>query len=282
MAETIREKLQVVDGSSNDERIALEGEGGENGGGAIRVHNSEGLRTVLLTADFCNLVLGNDDGGGEFPGIYLVGQDGDLAVRLEGSTEGGLLGLKTESDWETIHLNGRSCDVRLGGGGRDADVFLKNAADEKTIHLDGAAGDVKLLGADCAEYFEVAETAEGVDPGTVMVSEGDGALRPSREAYDRRVVGVLSGAGDLAPGILLGHRETERRRAALAVTGTVYCNVDAREDPVGAGDLLTSSATPGHAMKATDPREAFGAVIGKALQPLESGTGLVPILVALQ
>jgi hypothetical protein len=35
-------------------------------------------------------------------------------------------------------------------------------------------------------------------------------------------------------------------------------------------------------MKATDVSRAFGSVIGKAMRPLESGSGLVPVLVALQ
>jgi hypothetical protein len=35
-------------------------------------------------------------------------------------------------------------------------------------------------------------------------------------------------------------------------------------------------------MKVTDPTRAFGAVIGKALRPLDRGTGLVPLLIALQ
>jgi hypothetical protein len=45
---------------------------------------------------------------------------------------------------------------------------------------------------------------------------------------------------------------------------------------------LTTSDTPGHAMKATDPNRAFGAVVGKALRPLDKGSGLIPILIALQ
>jgi hypothetical protein len=48
------------------------------------------------------------------------------------------------------------------------------------------------------------------------------------------------------------------------------------------GDLLTTSDTPGHAMKTIDPLKAFGAVIGKALTPMDAGRGLIPILVALQ
>ena len=64
--------------------------------------------------------------------------------------------------------------------------------------------------------------------------------------------------------------------------GKVYCKVDANYSSVEVGDLLTSSATPGHAMKALDPLKAFEAVIGKAMGSLKRGKGLIPILVALQ
>jgi len=64
--------------------------------------------------------------------------------------------------------------------------------------------------------------------------------------------------------------------------GKVYCKVDAQYSAIGVGDLLTTSETPGHAMKAIDPLKAFGAVIGKALRPLQSGQGTIPVLVALQ
>jgi hypothetical protein len=66
------------------------------------------------------------------------------------------------------------------------------------------------------------------------------------------------------------------------MTGKVWCKVDAESGPVQLGDLLTTSSTPGHAMRADDQSRAFGAVIGKALGSLASGRGLIPVLVALQ
>ena len=66
------------------------------------------------------------------------------------------------------------------------------------------------------------------------------------------------------------------------MVGKVHCKVDAQYSPIEVGDLLTTSPTLGHAMKASDPLKAFGAVLGKALRPLKEGQGLVPILVALQ
>jgi hypothetical protein len=115
-----------------------------------------------------------------------------------------------------------------------------------------------------------------------MVVGEDGLLHLSQQAYDRRVAGVVSGAGDYKPGIILDKQESQPNRAPIALLGKVYCKVDASHDPIEVGDLLTTSDTPGHAMRASDPLLAFGAVIGKALRPLEEGQDLIPILIALQ
>jgi hypothetical protein len=107
-------------------------------------------------------------------------------------------------------------------------------------------------------------------------------LRTSNNVYDKRVAGVVSGFNDLKPAIILGRVQSPNKRLPIALLGKVYCKVDARHSPIKVGDLLTTSATPGHAMKADDILRAFGAVIGKALRPLCEGTGIIPILVALQ
>ena len=143
------------------------------------------------------------------------------------------------------------------------------------------AADAVLTGGDCAEEFDVADTAE-IEPGTVMVLDQRGALRSSQQAYDKRVAGVISGAGEYRPGLILDRKESSEGRVPVALVGKVYCKVDARDVAIEVGDLLTTSPTPGHAMKAADPFKAFGTVIGKALRPLEAGQGLIPILVALQ
>jgi hypothetical protein len=140
-------------------------------------------------------------------------------------------------------------------------------------------GDVILANKDCAEDFEV---AGAVEPGAVVVINSSGILEPCEEAYDKRVAGVVSGAGEYRPGIILGRRETRENEVPVALLGRVYCKVDACNGPIEIGDLLTTSATPGHAMLARDPARAFGTVIGKALQPLADGQGMIPILVALQ
>lgn len=186
-----------------------------------------------------------------------------------------------------IRFEPGGANIWLGGNGQDGSLFLfrkdgdNKTIDNCTIRLDAASGDINLNNADCAEDFDIAET-EGAVPGAVMVIDEGGKLRPSREAYDKRVAGVLSGAGDFKPGIVLDKKQTGGDRLPVALVGKVYCHADAQFSAIEVGDLLTTSATPGHAMKATDPLRAFGAVIGKALRPLQSGRGLIPILIALQ
>jgi hypothetical protein len=170
-------------------------------------------------------------------------------------------------------------------GSATTDTLTVNT-DASTPHLQvngdiDVTGDVKLSGGDCAEDFDIANS-ESVDAGTVMVIDDEGALQPSCQAYDKRVAGVISGAGNLRPGVILGKQSAKDGRMPLALVGKVYCKVDADCSSIRVGDLLTTSPTPGHAMKAKDQALAFGAVIGKALSRLDCGKGLIPVLVALQ
>jgi hypothetical protein len=76
----------------------------------------------------------------------------------------------------------------------------------------------------------------------------------------------------------------ENRQLGRMVTlgSYAHCKADATFGPIEAGDLLTTSATPGHARKVDNPARALGTIIGKALAPLSSGRGVIPILVMLQ
>jgi hypothetical protein len=159
-----------------------------------------------------------------------------------------------------------------GKGGRLAGFF------EGDVEV---TGDIRLTNADCAEDFDVSGVVK-LEPGTVMVLGNEGTLSESQQAYDKRVAGVISGAGDYKPGIVLDKQQTSGNRQPIALMGKVFCKVDAQFGAIEVGDLLTTSPTPGHAMKTSDPLKASGAVIGKALRPLTEGQGLIPILIALQ
>jgi hypothetical protein len=136
-------------------------------------------------------------------------------------------------------------------------------------------------GGDLAEPFDVEGDRE---PGTVLVIDDQvpGRLVPSSIAYDRRVAGVVSGAGGILPGIIMSPEEATANGAQVALTGRVYAKADAGPGPIRPGDLLTTSDRPGHLMRATDPERTAGAVVGKAMSALADGQGLVLVLVTLQ
>ncbi len=147
-------------------------------------------------------------------------------------------------------------------------------------------------GADLSEQFDIRDPPgagdlrlHSVQPGIVVCidPENPGQLVISTKAYDRTVAGIVSGAGGVNPGMLMAHHGTlANGKHPVALTGRVYCLADATHGAIQPGDLLTTSATPGHAMKVTDPARAQGSILGKAMGSLQEGKGLVLVLVTLQ
>ena len=176
----------------------------------------------------------------------------------------------------------------FGSSVRNVGVWGKSEQDyagkfEGNIQVVGdieVSGDIRLTNADCAEEFDVVE-GETIEPGTVMVIGNDGVIMASSRPYDKRVAGVISGAGCYKPGIVLDKQVSENERKPVALLGKVYCKVDSQYGAIEVGDLLTTSPSRGYAMKASDPIKALGAVLGKALSPFSGGQGVIPIIVLL-
>jgi hypothetical protein len=136
-------------------------------------------------------------------------------------------------------------------------------------------------GLDYAEGFDVSEEHE-IEPGAVLVidPENPGRLSISSEAYDHKVAGIVAGANGCGSGVRLGVGQFDYD---VALAGRVYCNVDASITGIEPGDLLTTSSTPGYAMKAQDHDRAQGSIMGKAMEHLEKGQkGQILVLVTLQ
>lgn len=229
-------------------------------------------------------------GAGRAGDIFLKNREGNLVMKIEGSegniTAGGFgkdgdLFLNDRNGKRVISLEGDGARMTLGGHGEDGDVIINNSKGKRTIHLDGNAGDILFSNADFAEDFDILEKIEAL-PGHVMVLGSDGKLQPCDKAYDKSAVGVISGAGTYRPGIIMDKQEGIENRQPVAMMGKVFCMVDAEKGSIEVGDLLTTSSSYGHAMKVENFEKGFGTVIGKALQPLAKGKGLIPILVSLQ
>jgi len=192
-------------------------------------------------------------------------------------------GIQYRDSDDSIHFQGAGfTHVRIGLG--DGNVGIGTASPAAKLDVNGTAR-VKVLeitGADLAEKFPTTETLE---PGTVVEIDPDnpGHLRKAQGAYNKRVAGVVAGANGLSKGIILGNLEGSENHTPIAISGRVWVYADATQEAIEPGDLLTTSDTPGYAMKASDPSRAHGAVLGKAMTRLEKGkTGMVLVLVNLQ
>jgi hypothetical protein len=246
---------------------------------------SDELRGVIGTSTAKNGHPGvagvNDDGNG--PGVFGRSRraDGVVGESFSDAQVGAGVHAIHRGNGAAVHAQalGTGAAIAAVGGteGNHAGIFDGNVTVTRKI----TAFDVNISGQDCAENFESMASAD-IEPGTVMTIGDDARLVESDRAYDKRVAGIVSGAGDSKPGIVLGKDVSCKDRVPLALIGKVFCKVDATDASIEVGDLLTTSPTQGHAMKAEDPFKAFGAVVGKALAPLREGRGLLPILVALQ
>ena len=120
--------------------------------------------------------------------------------------------------------------------------------------------------------------------GTVVVidDENPGKLMRSTKAYDKRVAGMISGAGNIRPGITLTQNGNIKVGQHIALSGKVYVLATTENGPIKPGDLLTTSNIAGYSMKATDRKNLVGSVIGKSMSSLEKGEGLILVLVNLQ
>lgn len=206
------------------------------------------------------------------------------------ASDGGAISLYTSGGGEKILLDGNFND-----GGR---MVLKDELGSSKIMLEanGTGGDARITtdelllkgGSDFAELFSI-ETKDDIltepEPGTVLsISEDSpGQLCISGKKYDKKVAGVISGAGDVKPGMIMGAEGTIAfGEHPVALSGRVYVKTCDENGAIEPGDFLTTASRPGYAMKASDLERARGAIIGKAMTALDQEEGLVLVLVSLQ
>ena len=244
----------AINNDSGTETISLDGDSGQ--AGYVTMRDSTGLRTIVIDAE---------EAVGDGGQMLMYNVDDLLTVQIDGDsgTKGGYIQLYDGLGNVSITLDGD-----LGGDGRIT---------TQELAITG--------GSDLSEQFDIDAATARVEPG-MLVSidpENPGKLVLSDEACDHKVAGIVSGAGGVKPGMMMGQDGSiANGEYPVALTGRVYAMVDASNGAVQPGDLLTTSSIPGYAMKVTDHQRAAGSIIGKAMTPLHEGKGLVLVLVSLQ
>lgn len=213
--------------------------------------------------------------GWDGPGVYgrsrngsaMVGQAGtfgfggldDPVNSLAYNTSAGVMGYSTNGPglfaWSTI-----THSLVVSGSARVTDDLL-------------VGGDV-ITNADVAENYVGVGTLE---PGDVVVLDPSTPLgvRRADQPYDTTVAGIVStDPAIVLPGAVDG--------VPLALVGRVPAKADASYGAIQVGDLLTTSPTPAHVMRCDDGSQCIGAIVGKALEPLDEGTDVILVLVTLQ
>jgi hypothetical protein len=219
-------------------------------------------------------------------GINTASPSLPLSVRSDNGGE--LVSLRSGNDGEKWRLKfGGANELVFFDLGTGSDRIQFGTSNNNALTVKGTTTTNVLTitgGSDIAEPYNVSGDA-AVVPGMVVSIDADrvGELKLSGRAYDTAVAGIISGANGVNAGLTLSQPGTVADgKHPVAMTGRVWAWCDASGGAIKAGDLLTTSDTPGHAMKASDSARSGGAVIGKAMSSLENGRGMVLVLVNLQ
>lgn len=286
----------------------------KNGDLGLGVDSPEGQLDIsgqVLIRNSSTLNIGYGTAGKFFSAGWIRYIDNKLNIHGGGSTDASkqlLFEAKGGSEFTgDIELNNQSKIImrKTGGvktieiasseiGTQGSQITLYNSAGDATIEIDGdysnngrlTVDEVEILGgADLAEYFDINSELNEATAGKIVSIDPDqiGNLTLSTQKYDRKVIGVISGANGISPGMLMGQEGSiAHGKYPIAIVGRVYVKANTENGAIVPGDFITTSTTPGEGMKATDIDAARGAIIGKAMSPIDEKTGFVLVFINLQ
>jgi len=221
-----------------------------------RVNNEGGLFNLVNISSFPNS-----------SGLYSKGYTGLKGI-------GSHTGLYGEGELYGVHGSGAQTGVYGIGDLYGVYAKARNESNPSaySLYVEGKARCSNGIWSDLAEYIGQSETVAAGDV-VVIDRQKNHSVKKCVQAYDAAVAGVIS----TNPTIMVGGLVKDG--AALALSGIVPVKVSAESAAIQPGDLLTTSTIPGHAMKAVEVRT--GTIIGKALEPLSAGRGVIQVLIQL-
>ncbi|HTS35241.1 MAG TPA: hypothetical protein VMH04_06190 [Candidatus Solibacter sp.] len=261
------------------------------GEGAGEKHNGNlgtflGYNTTASTSGLTNVtVVGASANVGESNALIL-GSTGSNAVSvgIGTSTPFNDYGLTVDATSNST-ING---GVVVNSGGGNLYLGMTEGVHKFRVDVNGvtyADGGYQSSGADFAESVAVRGLRNEYEPGDVL--EIDRKAHRGVALSSRPYATLVAGIYSTKPGLLATPHTIEdpsvkTSEVPLAIVGIVPCKVSTENGAIAPGDLLVTSSRPGYAMKGTDRRRMLGAVVGKALEPIAKGSGMIEVLVTLQ
>jgi len=228
-------------------------------------------------------------------GITAVNTGGDAYVTSYINNWGGSFNWNVGSasgpvTWMTISNSNVGIGTSAPGAKLEVDgnIKLTNGSGASVTFADGTVQSTAWTGTTCggdyAESVDVGGDRTRYEPGDVLVIDpkDEGKFLKSAQPYSTFVTGIYSTKPGLVGRRQLTDKSHMKEEVPMAMTGIVPTKVTAENGPIGPGDLLVSSSRLGYAMKGTDRGQMLGAVIGKALGHLNSGDGVIEVVVTLQ
>ncbi|NCT68264.1 MAG: hypothetical protein GXC76_11585 [Rhodanobacteraceae bacterium] len=255
------------------------------GGASFFVNNTNGVAAAVrgeVNTIFGNFgasgIYGVSSGTGGFAGVFYSSNTSGNGTTLQVSNAG-------NGPATAIAKSGPGTALQVSHSGASGNLAVLQNGSTNVARIDKTGkgffnGGTQTGGADLAEFVPTSGALPQAGDVVEIDPDQPDRFRLSSRAYSPLVAGVIS----TDPGVTMNARHGADQPTdgpALALAGRVPVKVTGENGPIRIGDLLVSSSTPGHAMRAP-PTPVSGTVIGKALQAMDDASGTVLMLTMLR